>query len=65
MSSTLKWPTDEFTMKELAKLNPDFVELTLRVRLAREIKEKGTVEVVRMEETKRGRPRMLFRRRTL
>jgi len=63
MSSSVKWPTGEFTVRDLATLNPDFVELTLRVRLDREINETGTVEVVRMEEIRRGRPRVVFRRK--
>ncbi len=54
----IKWPENGklFTIKELWKdYNPDFIEITLRVRLDKAIKDK-TVSVIGYKNVGKGRP---------
>lgn len=54
------WPTATlFTIKELHRLNPKFVEITLRVRLSKAIEERRVVEVGSIPGDK-GRPQKVF-----
>ena len=55
----VNWPASHFTIKELHALNPDFVEITLRVRLQgflerSEVTELGTLHM------EKGRPKLVF-----
>ena len=62
----MNWPTndDYFTIKtgpkSLLKLNPDFVEITLRVRLKKAIEEEKTVAEIGSQNTGYGRPLKAF-----
>jgi len=54
------WPTAVlFTIKELHRLNPKFVEITLRVRLSKAIEIKKIVEIGSIPGDK-GRPQKVF-----
>ena len=54
------WPTKPyFTIKELWSLNPEFVEITLRVRLTNSI-ENGKVAEVGSVPGENGRPQKVF-----
>src|ERR1700680_2863815 len=57
------WPTlDEyFTIKTLSQINPDFVNITLRVRLNKAVTEEPkTVQVIGQKNTHKGRPELVF-----
>lgn len=56
---TVTWPTNIFTIKELNAANPDFVEITLRVRLKKAI-ESGEVNDVGVLHNGKGRPTIVF-----
>jgi hypothetical protein len=56
---TVKWPTNTFTIKELNEANPDFVEITLRVRLKKAI-ETGEVNEMGVLHNGKGRPTIVF-----
>jgi hypothetical protein len=56
---TVTWPTDIFTIKELNAANPDFVEITLRVRLKKAL-ESGEVNDVGVLHNGKGRPTSVF-----
>jgi hypothetical protein len=54
------WPTAVlFTIKELHRLNPKFVEITLRVRLSKAI-EGGKVAEIGSIPGEKGRPQKVF-----
>jgi hypothetical protein len=54
------WPTVSlFSIKELHRLNPKFVEITLRVRLAKAI-ESGKVVEIGSSPGEQGRPKKVF-----
>jgi hypothetical protein len=53
------WPTEIFTIKDLNKSNPDFVEITLRVRLKKAI-DAGEVNDVGVIHNGKGRPTIVF-----
>lgn len=54
------WPTATlFTIKELHRLNPKFVEITLRVRLSKAIEDRKIAEVGSIP-CEKGRPRKVF-----
>ncbi len=54
------WPTATlFTIKELHRLNPKFVEITLRVRLTKAI-EAGKVAEIGSIPGEKGRPQKVF-----
>ena len=56
---TIKWPTNTFTIKELNEANPEFVEITLRVRLKKAI-ETGEVNEMGVLHNGKGRPTIVF-----
>lgn len=56
---TVKWPISTFTIKELNESNPDFVEITLRVRLKKAI-ETGEVNEMGVLHNGKGRPTIVF-----
>lgn len=68
----MKWPTNDdyfvispgydnsMAHKALMTLNPDFIEITLRVRLKKEIEEKKTVVEIGCKNTGFGRPIKAF-----
>ena len=54
------WPTATlFTIKELHRLNPKFIEITLRVRLTKAI-EGGKVAEIGSVPGEKGRPQKVF-----
>jgi len=56
---TVKWPKNIFTIKELNAANPEFVEITLRVRLKKAI-ESGEVNEMGVLHNGKGRPTIMF-----
>lgn len=56
---TVNWPTNTFTIKELNEANPEFVEITLRVRLKKAI-ETGEVNEMGVLHNGKGRPTIVF-----
>jgi hypothetical protein len=56
---TVKWPKNIFTIKELNAANPEFVEITLRVRLKKAI-ESGEVNEMGVLHNGKGRPTIVF-----
>lgn len=56
---TVTWPTNVFTIKELNAANPEFVEITLRVRLKKAI-ESGEVNEMGVLHNGKGRPTIVF-----
>lgn len=56
---TINWPTNTFTIKELNDANPEFVEITLRVRLKKAI-ETGEVNEMGVLHNGKGRPTIVF-----
>lgn len=55
----VNWPTNLFTIKELNSQNPEFVEITLRVRLKKAI-ENGEVNEVGVLPNGKGRPTLVL-----
>ena len=57
----VNWPSDDafWTVKDLLAANPQFVEITLRVRLANSIKKDNTVAVIGDKMNSHGRPEMV------
>jgi len=53
------WPTNIFTIEELNNANPDFVNITLRVRLKKAI-DNGEVGEVGYLHNGKGRPRVVL-----
>ena len=53
------WPTNVFSIEELNNANPEFVNITLRVRLNNAI-EDGQVSVVGYLHNGKGRPRVVL-----
>jgi hypothetical protein len=59
-NQVVTWPTATlFTIKELHRLNPKFVEITLRVRLSKAIEAGRIVEIGSIPGEK-GRPKKMF-----
>lgn len=59
-NQTVTWPTATlFTIKELHRLNPKFIEITLRVRLSKAI-EGGKVAEIGSIPGDKGRPQKVF-----
>jgi hypothetical protein len=57
---TIAWPTAPlFTIRDLHRLNPSFVEITLRVRFTKEI-ERGKVAEIGSLNVGMGRPKKVF-----
>lgn len=56
---SVTWPTNIFTIKELNVANPDFVEITLRVRLKKSV-DTGEVNEVGVLHNGKGRPTIVF-----
>jgi len=57
---TIVWPTAPFfTIRDLHRLNPRFVEITLRVRFTKEI-ERGKVAEIGSLNGGKGRPNKVF-----
>lgn len=56
---TVTWPTNIFTIKELNAANPDFVEITLRVRLKKAL-DSGEVNEMGVLHNGKGRPTIVF-----
>jgi len=59
---TVVWPSASvyFTIKDLFNLNPDFVPITLRVRLKKAIDSEKTVGVIGTTNPGKGRPCLVF-----
>ena len=58
---TLKWPDSEyFTVNELFDANPEFIRITLRVRLKKEIDEAKAVAVIGSKKGSHGRPALVY-----
>jgi hypothetical protein len=59
-NQVVTWPTATlFTIKELHRLNPKFVEITLRVRLTKAI-ESGRIAEIGSAPGEKGRPQKVF-----
>ena len=59
-NQVVTWPTASlFSIKELHRLNPKFIEITLRVRLAKKI-EAGEVVEIGCIPGEKGRPQKVF-----
>jgi len=59
-NQSVVWPsTSYFTIKELHRLNPKFVEITLRVRLTNSI-EDGEIAEIGSVPGGKGRPQKVF-----
>ena len=56
---TVTWPSNVFTIKELNVLNPDFVEITLRVRIKKAIESSEITDIGVLHNGK-GRPTLVF-----
>jgi hypothetical protein len=56
---TVTWPSNVFTIKELNAKNPDFVEITLRVRMKKAIDSNEITEIGVLHNGK-GRPTLAF-----
>jgi hypothetical protein len=58
----IKWPTNDeyFTIKSLQALNPDFIEITLRVRLNKAITEENLVAPIGTRNCGKGRPELVL-----
>jgi hypothetical protein len=60
---TVNWPAqgNYFTVKELWKQhNPDFIEITLRVRVDKAIKKDKTIAIIGYKNVGKGRPTMIL-----
>jgi len=55
----VNWPKNIFTIEELNEKNPDFVNITLRVRLKKAITDNAVSEVGYLHNGK-GRPRLVL-----
>lgn len=56
---TVNWPSNIFTIKELNAQNPEFVEITLRVRMKKAI-ESGEITDIGVLHNGKGRPTLVF-----
>ena len=58
----MNWPEHGslFTIKDLLAANPEFVEITLRVRVDRAIKKENAVSIIGYKNTGKGRPTMIM-----
>ena len=56
---TVTWPSNIFTIKELNAQNPEFVEITLRVRMKKAI-ESGEITDIGVLHNGKGRPTLVF-----
>jgi len=59
MNLVVTWPSNTFTIEELNNLNPEFKNITLRVRLKKAVEDKQVQEVAYIHNGK-GRPKILF-----
>ena len=59
---TVNWPSSNeyFTVKDLFQLNPQFIKITLRVRLRKAIEEQRTVAVIGTMMGSKGRPSLVY-----
>lgn len=59
---SMHWPTNTeyFTIKSLMENNPNFVEITLRVRLKKAIDEEKLVSEIGYKNNGLGRPTLVF-----
>jgi len=55
----INWPKSTFTIDNLQELNPEFVNITLRVKL-RELLDKYEIEEIGSIPNGKGRPKKLF-----
>ena len=58
-NQTVTWPSNIFTIKELNAKNPDFVEITLRVRMKKAM-ESGEITDIGVLHNGKGRPTLVF-----
>ena len=56
---TVNWPSNIFTIEELNQKNPDFVNITLRVRIKNAITDNMVSEIGYLHNGK-GRPRVVL-----
>jgi hypothetical protein len=56
---TVMWPSNIFTIKELNANNPEFVEITLRVRLKKAL-DSGEITDIGVLHNGKGRPTLVF-----
>jgi hypothetical protein len=56
---TVTWPSNVFTIKELNANNPEFVEITLRVRMKKAMESREITEIGVLHNGK-GRPTLVF-----
>ena len=58
----INWPPKDeyFTIKSLSALNPNFVNITLRVRLKKAIDEDKIVVAIGTRNNKKGRPELIL-----
>ena len=56
---TVIWPSNVFTIKELNANNPEFVEITLRVRMKKAM-ESGEITDIGVLHNGKGRPTLVF-----
>ena len=56
---TVTWPSNIFTIKELNAQNPEFVEITLRVRMKKAM-ESGEITDIGVLHNGKGRPTLVF-----
>lgn len=58
---TIAWPTAPlFTIRDLHRLNPRFLEITLRVRFSKEIENGRIAEIGSLGNGGMGRPQKVF-----
>ena len=59
---TINWPanTEYFTMDSLQSLNPNFINITLRVRLTKAVAEEKIVAVIGTKNYGKGRPKLIM-----
>jgi hypothetical protein len=58
-NQTVTWPSNVFTIKELNANNPEFVEITLRVRMKKAM-ESGEITEIGVLHNGKGRPTLVF-----
>jgi|TARA_S200002703_G_scaffold30656_1_gene26622 hypothetical protein len=58
-NKTINWPDSTFTIDDVHKLNPDFVNITLRVRI-KDAVDKYDIEEIGSIPNGKGRPKKLF-----
>src|ERR1700675_2990712 len=61
-NQTITWPTADkyFTIDDLFASHPDFVKITLRVKLKKAISEENLIAVIGTKNCGKGRPKLVL-----